>query len=107
GRDQHWQPAGARVAAAAVRAALDGDPDYQGLTRKTYETKDLGRQEPMPSAMLFALQRMCKDTLPQEKTEAFETTAGEATAGDLLGGDESTPVDLVGTSFSDIDNLNF
>jgi alginate biosynthesis protein AlgX len=107
GRDQHWQPTGARIAAAAVKAALADDPDYQALDKKTYETKDLGRAEPRPSAMLTALQRMCNDTLPQEKSEVFETTAGEAGASDLLGGDGTTPVALVGTSFSDIEAFNF
>jgi alginate biosynthesis protein AlgX len=107
GRDQHWKPAGARIAAAAVKAALSDDPDYQGLDKKTYQTKDLGQTQPLASAMLTALQRMCTDTLPQEKSEVYETTAGQATANDLLGASDTTPVALIGTSFSDLEAFNF
>jgi alginate biosynthesis protein AlgX len=107
-RDQHWRPVGARIAAATVRATLDADPDYAALPKTTYTTRDIGKQQAMNSTMLVALQRLCEDKLPQEKDELFETAAGEAAAGgDLLGGDTATPVALVGTSFSDLEQFNF
>ncbi len=111
-RDFHWRPEGARMAALAVHDALADDPAYQELGKTNYATADLGRAEPFRSAMLQALQRLCSDTLPQEKAELFETTASADSAEDLLGaddllGDGTTPVALIGTSFSDLDTFNF
>jgi alginate biosynthesis protein AlgX len=110
-RDQHWRPIGARIAASAVRAAVAGDADYAALPKTKYVTKDLNQQMPMNSTMLVALQRLCQDTLPQEKDELFETDAaasdGGDGGGDLLGNDAPTPVALVGTSFSDLEQFNF
>jgi len=106
-RDLHWRPEGAKLGAAAVRKALESDPTYTELSKKTYQTSVVAKDQPMRSAVLQALQRMCVDTLPQERTDLYETAAGEATADDLLGGDEATPVALIGTSFSDLETFNF
>lgn len=106
-RDLHWRPQGAQIGAAAVRKALETDPVYGELSKKSYQTSVVAKDQPMRSAVLQALQRMCVDTLPQERTDLYETAAGEATADDLLGGDEATPVALVGTSFSDLETFNF
>lgn len=106
-RDLHWRPEGARIGAAAARAALQPEALYGELSKKGYQTSVVAKEQPMRSAVLQALQRMCTDTLPQEHTDLYETAAGEATADDLLGGDENTPVALVGTSFSDVETFNF
>jgi len=106
-RDLHWRPEGAQIGAQAVRKALEADPTYAELSKKTYQTSVVAKDQPMRSAVLQALQRMCVDTLPQERTDLYETAAGEATADDLLGGDAATPVALVGTSFSDLETFNF
>jgi alginate biosynthesis protein AlgX len=106
-RDLHWRPQGARIGAAAIKAALANDPDYAELTKKEYASTDLHKQQPLASPMLQALQRMCADKLPQENVDLFQTEASGAAASDLLGGDDTTPVALVGTSYSDVDAFNF
>jgi alginate biosynthesis protein AlgX len=106
-RDFHWRPEGARAAAFAVKAALTGDPVYEALDKSGYATTDQKRAEPFRSAMLRALQRLCTDELPQEKAELYETLADGGGGVDLFGGDGTTPVALVGTSFSDIETFNF
>jgi alginate biosynthesis protein AlgX len=107
-RDFHWRPEGARAAAFAVKTRLVGDPVFDELPKTGYVTTDAKRAEPFRSAMLRALQRLCTDDLPQEKAELYETVAGGESGGvDLFGGDGTTPVALIGTSFSDIETFNF
>lgn len=95
--DTHWSPAGARVAAEAVAAAL-ADITLPATGFATFTAASL----PFDGDLLtFANTGPWRGRIgpAQETIATFETLAEEAGGGDLFG-DVTIPVVLVGTSFS-------
>ncbi len=111
GADHHWTSDGARRAARAVAAAMKPLPAYQKLSKSAFESVSIGAVK-IASSMRRSIQAACRSPLPANETVGYETKlAGQKSDGqpvDLFG---ETPsggrVALAGTSFSDIEAINF
>lgn len=103
-KDTHWSPYGAQVAArllalqypelveaAEYRTVNGGVESYQG---------DL-------TNFLLAGERLVGDLKTAESINRYETAAVMSQASDALFGERGQVVDLVGTSYSDIEQWNF
>lgn len=104
-RDIHWTPEGSRLTAEQVGKLVKSLPEYKKLTPAAYETKRVGDTE-MKGKVLVELMRLCTSKVPAEKIPVYETRL-KATGADALFGSSDDPSALIGTSFSDIDFLNF
>ncbi len=111
--DFHWSASGASLAAQAIAETIKNQPGYGDLDRATFETtpQEVGVAF---SGMRRILQNRCLETLPQAETMTYTTTridSAEPTAGaglDLFGdAEETVPLALAGTSFSDSPINNF
>lgn len=111
GADHHWTSDGARRAAKAVAAVMAPLPDYQKLAKGTYQSVSIGPAK-IASSMRRSIQAACRSPLPVNETEGFETRLGGETSGeqsmDLFGEAAGAGrIALAGTSFSDIEVINF
>lgn len=111
--DYHWTSEGARRAARAVADQIVEHPGYGDLTPTSYQTRQVGELEGF-SNMRRAMQRQCRDPLPEVETLGFETNADTTPAQDDAGpldifadAEEQSQVVLLGTSFSDNPTNNF
>src|SRR4028118_33004 len=57
--------------------------------------------------MPLAIQRFCVEMLPLEPMQVFESSTEASSATDLFGDDATTPVAVVGTSYTGIPEFNF
>lgn len=107
-RDHHWTPYGARAVAQKIGEVVKATELYKTLKPSTYETKIISRSGWKPS-MAIELQRLCRDVIPPEPFERFQTQMVAGNDADALFGDEqgSEPAVLVGSSFSAVQEYNF
>lgn len=103
--DTHWSPAGARLAAATF---AQGNPGLVGNT--AYRSRQVGSKPHIGDLMnyvQFDTRLAAMDFAPVE-LPLFETLKAEQSISDAaLFGDEGSPLLLVGTSYSKIDDWNF
>lgn len=110
--DFHWSAAGARQTAIATAEIIRGLPEYADLDPTPFETvqDEVGVAF---SGMRRILQRRCLTTLPEAETMTYLTSQIQALDLDLGGLDlfgesaNTTPIVLLGTSFSDSPINNF
>ena len=107
-RDIHWKPESSRLIAKAVSDSLIKIPEYDSLTKvKTVskEREKVGRA----GTITEELQKLCKGDIQAESYKPYSAERIlEESADALFGsGSETTPVALVGTSFSAVDEFNF
>jgi alginate biosynthesis protein AlgX len=107
-RDHHWTPYGARAVAQKIGELVKATELYKTLKPSNYETKIISRSGWKP-AMAIELQRLCRDVIPPEPFERFQTQMVAGNDADALFGDEdaSEPAVLVGSSFSAVQEYNF
>jgi alginate biosynthesis protein AlgX len=105
-RDIHWRPEGARVVAAAVRAALDGNEAYAALPKRDFATR-IGETMIPIEIWTDTIVGICGgeknyETAPRYITEDTGEGGGEAAdAASALLGEAGVPqVVLAGTSLS-------
>ncbi len=104
-RDIHWTTEGARFTAEKIGEAIKALPAYKNITPSTYETTAQGAKD-MKGKIFLELLRLCTSQIPAEKVPVFETRL-KATGADALFGSDQTSSALIGTSFSEMDILNF
>lgn len=104
-RDIHWTTEGARFTAEKIGEAIKTLPDYKKITPSTYETTAQGAKD-MKGKIFLELLRLCTSQIPAEKVPVFETRL-KATGADALFGSDQASSALIGTSFSEMDILNF
>jgi alginate biosynthesis protein AlgX len=109
--DFHWTSDGARLGAQKIAERMKETPAYAGMTPEVFETTEL-KPETAFSGMRRVVQNFCKTSLPEVETIAYRTDKVETEGGGGLdifasGADDTIPVVLVGTSFSDSAINNF
>lgn len=110
--DFHWSAAGARQTAFAIAETIRGLPEYADLDPTPFETVPLEVGVAF-SRMRRILQRRCLETLPEAETMTYLTSQVQALDLDVGGLDlfgesaNTTPIVLLGTSFSDSPINNF
>lgn len=104
-RDIHWTPEGARVTAEKAGAFVKATPEYRNVTPVRYETKNIGTKD-MKGKIFLELLRLCSSKIPAENIPVYETRL-QATGADALFGTSDDPSVLIGTSFSEMEILNF
>lgn len=106
--DFHWTAAGAQLAAKAIAAEIQAQPDYADLPKADYVTT-AGPVTAAFSTLRRSLQRSCQTDLPRVEaqvevtTKTLDTAANEDVFADAL----APQIVLVGTSFSDAPLANF
>jgi alginate biosynthesis protein AlgX len=110
--DFHWSAAGARQTAIAIAETIRGLPEYADLDPTPFETVPLEVGVAF-SGMRRILQSKCLTTLPEAETMTYLTRQVQALDLDIGGLDlfgesaNTTPIVLLGTSFSDSPINNF
>ncbi|TFL16189.1 alginate O-acetyltransferase AlgX-related protein [Jannaschia formosa] len=107
--DFHWSSAGARIVAEAVARTIAELPGYNDLTKTPHRTRSLGPR-PVYSEIRRQIQARCTETVPEARTEIFETEAMEPVGGgmSIFAADTGGPgIALVGTSMSRLPEFNF
>ena len=107
-RDIHWKPEGARVVAQIVAENLTKISGYDALTKTTTVSKER-EQVGRAGTITEELQKLCKGDVQAESFKPYKSERVIAQSADALFGSDSssTPVALVGTSFSAVDEFNF
>jgi alginate biosynthesis protein AlgX len=96
-RDHHWTPAGARVAAQAVKAQMQTSGLFAQLPKVDYATRMIGTYD-FHGNIPDVLEKTCPGVrVPNEQTPNYVTE--RQGAGNLLG-DEQIDVTLIGSSYS-------
>jgi alginate biosynthesis protein AlgX len=104
--DFHWSAAGARQTAIAIAETIRGLPEYADLDPTLFETVPLEVGVAF-SGMRRILQSRCLTTLPEAETMTYLTSQVQSLDLDSGGLDlfgesaNTTPIVLLGTSFSD------
>lgn len=106
--DFHWTAAGAHLAAQAIAAKIQAEPDYADLPKSEYVTT-AGPMTAAFSTLRRSLQRSCQTELPRVEDQVAITTKTIDPAAEVdIFADRATPqIVLVGTSFSDAPLANF
>lgn len=104
-RDVHWTPLGSQLAAEKAGALVKALPEYKKLTPGTYETEKTGSIQ-ITGKIFMDLVRFCTTKIPAERLPVYETRL-KATGADALFSSSGIPSVLIGTSFSEMDILNF
>ncbi|MFC5698583.1 alginate O-acetyltransferase [Pseudomonas sp. GCM10022186] len=104
--DQHWTPYGAQRTARLVAETVKRMPVYQGIPKREFVSKVVGRMGKKGTLHKVAGQ-LCGSSYAIEYMDQFSTEPKDASAGDALFGDAGEPqVYLIGTSHSG-PNYNF
>ncbi|MFA7276765.1 MAG: hypothetical protein WC043_08185 [Pseudobdellovibrionaceae bacterium] len=107
-RDIHWKPEGAKIVAGIVADNLKKIDGYDSLTKVTTLSKERA-QVGRAGTITEELQKLCKGDIEAEPFKPFEgERVLDQNADSLFGAAETTtPLALVGTSFSAVDEFNF
>jgi hypothetical protein len=107
-RDIHWKPEGAQLVAGPLADALKKLPEYDALTKVSVLSKKR-EQVGRAGTITEELQKLCKGDIQAEPFSPYEgEKVIEQNADALFGAaSETTPLALVGTSFSAVDEFNF
>lgn len=106
--DFHWTAAGAALAAKAIAATIQAEPDYADLPKSDYVTTE-GPMTAAFSTLRRCLQRSCQSELPRVEAPVALTTKtiDPAAKVDIFADTLAPQIVLVGTSFSDAPLANF
>lgn len=109
--DHHWNAAGSEAAAHAVADFINPITESQKIPRTEFQTTPLGERA-VTSKMRHDVQLFCSGAIPPNLVKVTETVAKLPTeqgqAIDIFGdAAEAAQIGLAGTSFSDVDALNF
>ncbi|CAD5108481.1 alginate O-acetyltransferase [Zestomonas carbonaria] len=104
--DQHWTPYGAQRTAKIVADTIHGMPAFEGIPRREFVSKVIGRMGKKGTLHNVAGQ-LCGTSYAIEYMDQFATEPKDASGSDDLFGDSGNPqIVLVGTSHSG-QNYNF
>lgn len=105
--DQHWTPYGAERAAKIVADTVHAMPAFEGIPRKTFETRKSGRMGKTGTLHNVAGQ-LCGTSYAVQYMDQFATEpkGGASGSDDLFGDAGNAQITLVGTSHSG-KNYNF
>ncbi|QCL95535.1 alginate O-acetyltransferase [Agrobacterium tumefaciens] len=107
-RDHHWTSSGAHLVASAAAETIKKLAGYPSLSTYNFETKAVGSLDYI-APMGHEIQALCGSAVEPEKETLWQTTRSADDASDLLGNatETSSPVALVGSSFSATPEFNF
>lgn len=106
-RDIHWKPEGAQLVAQETAKELAALPEYAGLSKVDVNMKK-GGQVGRAGTIREEIQKLCRGEIEPEYFNEYKPEKKSEGTQDALFGDVSeSPVHLVGTSFSAVDEFGF
>jgi alginate biosynthesis protein AlgX len=99
--DHHWTPAGAKLVAEGVAAALESLPTYTALGKTDFQTLAEDVPVPFEGGWNKEVEKACSLQLANEQVTAYYTSSQDVQGGEGLFAEVPEPeVVLVGTSYS-------